>query len=143
MNLFRRFGQDWCASKPAFAARIAALVTVLVGFGVVLGWACDLPVLTRIHPALPAMRGNTALCFILLGSSLWLALGRAGKGFELRRMLAQSGAGLVMLVGLATFCEHVFNRSFFIDQLAFGHIPGRMSSNTAIAFVFCGAAVLY
>ena len=57
-------------------------------------------------------------------------------------------AGAVLLLGLATLGQHVFDLDFHIDELFFrditdvpGSIPGRMSPYSAVAFVGIGLAL--
>ena len=39
---------------------------------ILLGWAFDIPILKSPSPAFSTIKSNVALCFILIGVSLWL-----------------------------------------------------------------------
>ena len=51
---------------------VSSLITIAIGIAVMFGWFFDIVPLKGILPGLATMKANTALCFILLGTSLWL-----------------------------------------------------------------------
>ena len=53
-------------------SRIISAIVALSGIIVLIGWIFDIAILKSPHPALITMKANTALCFILIGVSLWL-----------------------------------------------------------------------
>gem|GEM_PF-1127682 len=129
-------------------SRKSSIVIMLAGAGVLLGWMFDIPVLKSIHPSLVTMKANTATAFLLSGLALWLL--QVERMNERSRRIARLCAATVVLVGLLTLGEYLFNRNFGIDQLLFvepeGAVatstPGRMSPNTALNFLLLGLALI-
>jgi len=140
--------------RPVTIARLLSeIISVLILLGgcvVLMGWAFDIPVLKSVYPGLVTMKANAAICFVLIGMALWcLQTKRSDNaGF---RLLAAWCAVVVLLMGLAVFCEYVFHWDLGLDQLLFkeswGAVltssPGRMAFNTAINFVLVGLSLLF
>lgn len=114
---------------------------------VMTGWIFDVDTLKRLVPGSALMKFNSALTFFLAG----LSLRGAGicRSLPCRRM-GQLCAGLVILIGVLTLAEYLSGRDLAIDNLfvqepaavAGKYLPGRMSSQTALGFVFFGIAYL-
>ncbi|MEW6493718.1 MAG: PAS domain S-box protein [Cyanobacteriota bacterium] len=131
-----------------------SLVVPLVGFIVILAWVFDIPLLKGILPNLPTMKVNTALCFLLGGTSLWLwhwqGKKEKEKGKRKIQILSLSLAFLIALIALLTLIQYGFNLNLGIDEfliqqpepLGSTAAPGRMAPNTALAFLFEGSALL-
>jgi len=130
--------------NPAHA--IATLVVTL-GLSVLAGWAWDIDTLKRVLPGLNSMKANTAIGFLLAGTSLWLLTERAGTALLVLRQLA---AALLLLLGLVTLAEFIFDWNPGIDQWLFhehggglySSTPGRMSALTALCFALLGGGLL-
>jgi PAS domain S-box-containing protein len=130
------------------ASRAAGGIVFAVGFLVLAGWLFDIPALKSIFPGFATMKANTALAFMLAGSSLWLASTR-GENQRID-LLAKACATVTMLIGLLTLSEYLFSRDLGIDQLLFkdpltpesAH-PGRLSLVTALNFSLLGLALLF
>jgi PAS domain S-box-containing protein len=94
------------------------------------------------------MKANTALAFLLAGVSLWWL--HTDEADERGHRIAQAGAFVVALVGLATLSEYLVGRDLGIDQLLFQESPeavgtsspGRMAPTTAVSFLLLGLALL-
>lgn len=94
------------------------------------------------------MKVNTALCFLLVGISLWCLRSEQATPQELR--LGQVGAALVTLIALLTLGEYLLAVDLRIDQLLMQQplaatdpaTPGRMSAATAFCFLLIGLALL-
>lgn len=136
-----------------FSQKIS-LVVVLVGFAVIAGWAFDIAALKGILPGLPTMKLNTAVGFLLGGTSLRLwhwELNRK-KANETQKIQLKScvAACLMVFIALLTLIQYGFNVNLGIDQwlmqqpepLGSIAIPGRMAPNTALAFLLEGLALL-
>jgi len=112
----------------------------LVGGFIVLGWALGATLIPSGVATSPMVKANTGLCFLLAGGGLVLIASR--RFGVLARLLAVA----VIAVGLVSLLESVLSVDLGIDQLLFrdsAHLnPGRMAPNTALAFVFCGGALL-
>jgi PAS domain S-box-containing protein len=123
---------------------VTGALAVLVGLIVLSGWALQVRLLTTIVPQAVAMKPNSAVAFVLIGSSL-IVLGRPGG-----RLARRVGIGLALAgatIGVATIIEYVSGRDLGIDQILFrtvadsGGQPGRMAPLSAICFSLIGSAV--
>ena len=126
-------------------ARLGALLLVLLGSLVLLGWLWNVGFLTTVLPGRITMKPNTAISFLLLGVALFL-LTRSNQTRSTQLWCAASAA-LVSLVGLLTLSEYVFHARLGIDQLLFKDVvqlsfPGRMAHITAFNFFIAGLSVL-
>ncbi len=126
----------------------AGVLSILLGCTVLLGWALDSPRLKGAIGTPITMKANTALCFVLMGLSLWLLTPAAGT--TLRRAAGRLLAGLAMLIGGATLAEHLFHVNLGIDQILFHeplgematYSPNRMGPPASFSFLLIGAAAL-
>ncbi len=129
-------------------SRICAYVVLLIGALVLVGWALGSEVLKTPIPGEVTMKANTALSFVLAGSSLLLALS-ARKGSAPYRV-GQLFAGATAAIGSLSLAESVFRLDLGIDQLLFSEpanavatsSPGRMAPNSAVCFLLFGSALL-
>ncbi len=127
--------------------RIAALVAIAIGASVLIGWALDIPAL-RGFEGTPSMAPITAVTFVLVGVSLFLAQARNPSRWvsEMSRVTAVA----VIAIGLMAVAEHLLSLNFGIHLLLFPRavtsmnvpVPGRMAINSAAAFVFLGVGIL-
>ena len=130
------------------AAQVMGMLTTLLGVVVLLGWECGSQRLESIFPGYVSMKANTALCFVLSGLSLLLGYLMRPRAWKKNCSLAM--AFLVVVIGGMTLLEYVVNSSLGLDQVFFSDNPssvltgnpGRMAPNTALAFVFCGFALI-
>jgi len=133
----------WAAAAGVFAG--------FVGIVVLIGWQFRIPFLKAPFPATTStfMAPNTALCFILLGLSLWLQR-RKGGGVR-SSFLGKACAAFVFVFGSLTLLEHMTSLDLGIDRLFFAHRlsdwtlvgpPGRFAWSTALAFVPLALALL-
>ncbi|HSA57437.1 MAG TPA: sensor domain-containing diguanylate cyclase [Gemmatimonadaceae bacterium] len=134
-------------TNPILVARTAAGVAVLTGGLALVGWAAGVPELRTLGPAgLAATNPTTALCFVALGSALWIltrpAHRRSGQ-VALVVALAVSAVGVASLYGL------LFGASPGADELLFGRAMrstgdgrlNRMAPNAAFNFALLGLAM--
>src|SRR6266540_7227641 len=84
----------------------ASIVVFGVGLVVMLGWIMDIPTFRSIVPGLPAMRFNTALSFLLMGSSIWLLQNEEAS--PAKKYVGKILAGLALLISLLTLSEYLF-----------------------------------
>jgi PAS domain S-box-containing protein len=120
--------------------RLASRAGVLVGLAgslVLAGWTFDVAALKRLVPGLSQMAASAALAFLLSGISLWLrSRGRSPSS----RRLADAGALLVTLAGLAALAEYLLvgeGHVVFERALVFGP----MAPMTGLSFVLSGLAL--
>lgn len=136
-----------------FSQKIS-LVVVLIGFAVIVGWVFDIAVLKSILPGLPTMKLNTAVGFLLGGTSLqlwhWELNRKKANETQKIQLLSCIASCLMVFIALLTLIQYGFNVNLGIDQglmqqpelLGSTTIPGRMAPNTALAFLFEGLALL-
>lgn len=122
-------------------ALTCGVIGFALGLTVLLGWYIHNTALIQINPAFAPMQYNTALGFLLSGSSLIALI------FQKRRT-AQIFGLVVILIGAATLLEYILNINFGIDQLFMDQSimtktshPGRMAPNTALCFALFGMAL--
>jgi len=134
------------AVTPGAASIACAAVAILVGSGVLLGWATGIESLKSISPSFSQMKANTALCFILAGISLLLLRNPLHKHWS---TLGKGLAGIISLLALLTLFEYIAGSNLGIDELLFrdpnsaaAFSPGRMGANSAFGFTLVGFALL-
>jgi PAS domain S-box-containing protein len=136
--------------RPSFTtlATVAGMVVTLIGLLILIGWQYDITVLKTFGVKAASMKPNAAFAFFLAGLAL-LLLNLKHKN-ALTQVIPIAFGGIVLLIGLLTTIEYLFHIDFHIDQILFKEvhnavftiIPGRMSFNLALGFVFIGIALL-
>ncbi|MGA2914547.1 MAG: PAS domain S-box protein [Sedimentisphaerales bacterium] len=129
-------------------SEILSICIFLGGAIVLIGWVLDIPVLKSISPDFVAMKANAAICFILIGLSLWMSQTK-WQGNRTVLGIARLYAFIVFLIGFLTFWEYMLGWDFGIDQLLFKEsatavltsAPGRMAFNTSVIFVIIAIAL--
>ena len=126
-------------------ARLGAVLLMLLGSLVLLGWLWDVGLFTTILPGRITMKPNTAIGFLFLGLALFLLT--QSKKSRRSQLWCAASATLVSLVGLLTLFEYVFHANLGIDQILFKDLvqlsyPGRMAHITAFNFFIAGLSVL-
>jgi two-component system, sensor histidine kinase and response regulator len=129
-------------SCPRLTGVLCALMAIMLGLVVLLGWAVHSPALIQIGPDLAPMQRNTAAGFVLCGMAiLGIVLSRPRVIF-ICSLVTATVAGLTLL-------EFVSRTNFGIDQLlGIAYLttktsdPGRMSPTTAFCFLAIAAGVM-
>lgn len=125
----------------------ACAIAAVIGCVVILGWIFNLTPLKSVVPIWVTMKANTAFGFIFGGGALWLW--HRYPEDPPKRQWAQWLSMIVVLIGLLTLLEYSQGWNLGIDQLIFkeGAVgtsnPGRMAPNSALNFLFVGAALLF
>lgn len=121
---------------------ISGLIVLGIGAVVILGWYASIPQLIQLLPSFSPMQFNTALGFLLAGSSIVSLVLQ-------RHLLSKITGAAVLALGVATLSEYVFFIDLAIDQFFMEHTittktshPGRMAPNTALCFIFTGFALV-
>lgn len=131
-------GSLWTHSARRITT-VAGGLCVLLGMLVLAGWSTHNVPLVRLFPAGPPMPYNTALNFFLGGIGL-LALTQGRS-----RLVASSGC-LVMLIGLLTLSDYLFDINLELAQFLVPHLippgPPRIAPNAALAFLLTGTIFL-
>jgi PAS domain S-box-containing protein len=130
------------------AGGFAGAISLVLGTVVLAGWCWGVARIVQPVRPLPGMVPNTAVWFVLLGSSLLLLRSRHLRSPGL--WLARAFVLAVIFFGGATLAEHLFHLDLGVDQIAMrvpldagtGFPPGRSAPGTAAAFVLLGMALL-
>ncbi len=126
--------------------RVAGALVVSIGCLALIGWVLDIAVLKSVLPGFVTMKANTALGFVLAGTSLFLS---AKPTSYKKRLVSRLCTLVVFTLGLSTLSEYLFGWDLGIDQLLFTDAPqsvftthpGRMSQLTALSFTLAGVAL--
>lgn len=128
-------------------AQGCALVSIVLSSGVLVGWALDAPWLGTLVRGTPAMKPNTAVGLLLLGSSLGLWL--AGGAHPRWRRLGRACAAGALLLGALTLLQYLVGHDLRLDTLLFGEVPvppgnpsTRPSANTSTCLALLGLSLL-
>ena len=117
----------------------AALVAMVTGGLVLVGWAFEIAALKSVWPGWVSMKPNAAVAFILTG----LALLSVTYSTTVWSRFSRLCGWLAGLIGLLTLSEYLGDWCPGIDQWLFPepagtvgtNIPGRMALDTALCFV--------
>jgi PAS domain S-box-containing protein len=130
-------------------SRAGGAIVVTIGLLVFAGFAFGISSLTVSPTGGIPMMPNTALGFVLSGSSLIvLASPRAGRRARRGGRIAALAVGLL---GAATLCEYALGVNLGVDEALFSDprgpsdsfAPGRMAVATALCFSLLGAALWF
>jgi PAS domain S-box-containing protein len=115
---------DWRNHRLDWLVRLCGVLAVIAGVTWLALWFTG--VAGRWSAEFVIMKTNMALCLTLAGISLLLLSGTAAS--PLRRWAAALPAALVLLIGVLTFSEHLFDYNLGIDQLLATEPPGAMGT---------------
>ncbi|MDD4929800.1 MAG: PAS domain S-box protein [Gallionella sp.] len=130
-------------------ASLVALLSVVTGLLVLVGWSFNISVLKSLSPAWVAMKANTAVCFVLTGIALFLAASFGSQRPVALSLIAQLCSMLVGLLGVLTMSEYALDWNMGIDQWLFQEAAGtvgtshsgRMAPDAALCFSMLAAAL--
>ena len=131
-------------------SRVTAIVGSAIGCVVLIGWVLDAGAKMSLLASRGSMKPNTAICFVLAGTALWLwhaATSRSARGRRatIAYHVSATLAVVVALVGALDLLEYLFGWNVGIDQLIFpdhaGAAHARLSPATALSFVVFGASL--
>ncbi len=147
MNLDNEANNHQLSQLKLFT-KITSIIAIFVGLLVIFGWAFNIGSFKSIFPNIVEMKANTAICFVLIGVSLFFLNEKLITKPQLR--ITQICAIIVVIIGFLSIIEYLFNFNIGIDQLLFkeqvGAIlttnPGRMAQTTALNFLLIGVSLL-
>jgi len=134
----------WSATAPTQAyvrlVRMVACVAFAFAVLILLGWACNLPLLKSGLPGQRSTQPLTAICFALSAIALALSTERC----VLCRLFKRVCTALVLLVVIATVWQNALDADWGLDQLFFTDVvlheqsgsflrPGRPAAGTLVA----------
>lgn len=124
--------------------QIASLSVAFIAGLVLVGWAIDASILTKVAPALPAMQAHTAVGLIIGSASLWLLTRYSLK--HIRGKLGALGGLMIALLGIGDLLSRLASVNVGFDGWLFRSelepIAGRLPIVTALAFLLTGIALL-
>ncbi|MDI6644217.1 MAG: histidine kinase dimerization/phosphoacceptor domain -containing protein [Methanobacteriaceae archaeon] len=129
-------------------SQLFGLVIIIAAILVILGWLLNIPILRGEIFSLYGTKFNTAIIFLLAGTSLFLA-NKTSKKYPFN-YIANILALIVFLSGLVILFQHITGINLGMDQLFFTQpfkdpvelIPGRTKFLSSIIFVIMGLALL-
>jgi|GEM_PF-6824781 len=127
---------------------ISGILSILIfasGAAILAGWVSGVHWLESFSVGFPAMKPNTAFCFMLLGVALWFVC----EGGKRRAVFIRVCSGVAVAIALLTLFEYFFSRDIGIDRVLVSGLgsglaavdPGRMAFNSALCFALLGIAV--
>jgi len=134
LDTFRRFSK-W-----------SAIIAIVVGYHVMLGWMFGISVLKTPSPIYSTMKMNSAICSVVAGVCLYLLAMDRGRLSRKWRAFIRICAGLVASLALLTVIERVLRMDIGVDHwFPFSMengAPARMALMSALGFHLIGLALL-
>lgn len=136
-------------TSVAVFSGILAVATGIIGL---CGWIFKITLLKTLFPGQIAIKANTTICLILIGTALLLRIRPGGQGRRkpVLQATAKALSSLVAAVGAVSLLEGLLGWDARIDQFLFvenpaqavGSLrPGLMSPISALDFVLLGLAI--
>lgn len=130
-------------------ARICGSCVFAIGLVVLIGWVFNIAIFRSLIPGWVEMKTNTSIGYMLAGVSLWCLADPKCKSNT--KSLGKASAVFIIVLGLLTTLQYLFNISLGIDELLFIEPPGavgtshpnRMAIASAVNFVLKGIALLF
>lgn len=134
-------------TRKGIVSQCCAAIVISIAVLVFIGWAFEIPAFRTVLPGLVGMNPLTATCFILAGISLGIRCAAPAGWRWFGALLAWS----ILLVGTIRLAGYFFDLDVAIDRLLFSQkLEGvdvfprnRMAPNTALGFIFSGAALIF
>jgi len=128
-------------------AQVCVWLIVATAVLVLIGWLFDIAAFKAVYGSI-SMKTNAAVTLLLAGIALHLSLPDPNRGRAYSALASAASLG-VMLMGAATFTEHLFGWDLGIDQLLASEQPGaegtmspnRMGPHVSLSFTLCGLAL--
>ena len=137
------------SSASARATGIAAVVAGAIGLLGLAAWMLDPDTMRHEVVGGLAMSPNTALTFVIAGASLWIKR-RPRAWSSWLNIIALAFGAVVLVLGGVSFAERAFDLHLGIGRILFANRPAvladlsssGMATNSAVAFMLAGAALL-
>lgn len=138
------------ARPYSLALRVTAVVVMATALVVMYGWLTQTYILISVLPGLPAMKFNTALCFLQVGAALYLQTVRWDEnvlkmllGVLCLPMFAMAfSSSLQTVFGINTYADDFFITDNYTPTILPNAYPGRMSVLTAFCIMLCSISIM-
>ncbi|MDD4964826.1 MAG: GAF domain-containing protein [Gallionella sp.] len=141
-------------TETSLVKRISVIAFLVIACGglVLMGWILDIAILKSISPSWVSMKVNTAICFMLIGISLWLtAYPPARLAHQHTVWFNRICLALVAIISTLSLFEYVFGWNLGIDQWLIAESldtvgtsnPRRMAPETALDFMMLSIALWF
>ncbi|NUO20041.1 PAS domain S-box protein [bacterium] len=136
--------QDIARNYFYFATRICGIVTLTLGLVVTFGWMSGIESLTRVTSAYIPMAIDTALCFAVLGATLYFLTVESRRRLPLLLLPALVGAyGLLAFIERFVSVDLTITHWLIPEQPNFGmHPVNQMSPLSGVLFLLSGTALV-
>jgi PAS domain S-box len=131
-----------------YFSRTSSILIATLGILMLLGWIFNISIFESPGPPFSTVKSDLALCFVLIGLSLWLLQTKLINKHN--QKVVYILAGIVVLIGVLTLIEYIFSLNMGIDQILFKETPGaintlypnRMEFIAALNISLIGTAIL-
>ena len=128
---------------------LTSSLVALIGLTVLLGWLFDIQILKGAVAANIQMKTNTAFCFLLTGTGIFLQ--NILVSSRTKNLFTTVLGWIVVAIGTFTLLEHATGFNFRIDEMLhtepFGEVattsPNRMGPPAALCFAYAGLALVF
>ncbi len=133
-------------SQLKYFSKLSSILIAILGLIMVLGWIFNISVLESPGSNFSTVKSDLALCFVLIGISLWLIQTRTMN--KQKQRTAHLLAGVVVLIGILTVIEYIFpfnlgNLIWFKEApYVFNTSSNRMEFIAALNISLIGTALL-
>lgn len=125
VGMVKKLNEKTISRLKRYSEMLSILIAI-IGFIMILGWIFNISMFESPGPNFSTVKSDLALCFVLIGISLWLLQTRIIN--KRKQQIAYLLAGIVILIGILTIMEYIFSLNLGMDQLLFIKDPGALNS---------------
>lgn len=130
-------------------SRVLAVVVIILGFSVLVGWQYDLEHIKRVLPGMIVMNPVSALCFLLSGTG-FLLISYDKRKFPVY-IFIYTVSFILLIVSVLKFLDFIDVVRFHVDELLYAgkvcsnysSLRGHMAISTAINFFLLGIVMMF
>jgi PAS domain S-box-containing protein len=139
--------QSHPSSRPIEAVALG-VITGALALVILIGWAADIPILRTPRSEWMSAKPNEAVALLFCSAALLLLCKPTASSS--RVALGRAAAVVVVLIGVVTLIEYLYQTGINIDQVLFADEPdapwtpnpGRMAPSASVALVLIGLSLL-
>lgn len=131
--------------KRISLANFCATILMLLSLGVMLSWWLHLPIFLNLIAAYTIMVFNTALCFFITGTAIFLMIQLPNY----YRLTGGAAGAIILAIALPTLVQHIYQINLGVDEFFAqawlsdsNPYPGRMAGNTNIGMILIASVFL-